>query len=232
MPYPKNDNKIMSWAEEDRPREKLIHNGARNLSLSELIAILLGSGSSTSNAVELARALLKDAQYNLNHLSRWTIKDFTRFKGIGTVKAIGLIAALELGRRRQSHHQENHRTIRSSQDVYEEIGHDLKDLSHEEFWILLLNRANKVIRRVRISQGGVAGTVVDAKIIFKKALELQATSMILVHNHPSGQNRPSDADRQITKKIIKAGSFLEIKVLDHVIISQHQFYSFADEGLM
>ncbi len=223
---------IKSWAEEDRPREKLLLRGKAILTDAELIAILIGSGSRNESAVGLAQRILQSVENNLNELGRRSLSDLMQFKGIGEAKAISITAGLELGRRRQLSDVKDRPQIRSSKDGYNVIAPILMDLQHEEFWILLLNRANRVMQKVQISTGGVAGTVVDAKIIFKKALEYSASSIILSHNHPSGNTQPSQADIDITRKLKMAGKTLDISVLDHLIITDRGYYSFADEGMM
>ncbi len=221
---------IKSWAEEDRPREKLLIRGKEHLSDAELIAILIGSGNKNESAVALAQKILNTVENNLNELGKATIKELMKFKGIGEAKAISIVAAMEIGRRRQRSQIKKKTQVKSSRDAYNVLVTLLVDLPHEEFWILLLNRSNRVIHKECISRGGVAGTVVDAKIIFNKALSYLASSIILCHNHPSGNLRPSQADIDITKKLKKAGEVLEINVLDHLIISEQGYYSFADDG--
>ncbi len=222
--------RILAWAEEDRPREKLVLKGIAALSDAELIAILLGSGTTNLSAVDLAKQIMQDNNNNLHSLARQSVKDLQKFKGIGEAKAITLVSALELGRRRKISEVEIKPVVKSSGDVYNYIQGDLADLPYEEFWILLLNRANRIEKKIRISTGGVSGTIADPKLIYKYALENLASSIILVHNHPSGNNKPSDADCNLTKKLCEAGRFLEIPVLDHVIICNQTWYSFADEG--
>jgi DNA repair protein RadC len=224
--------KILSWAEEDRPREKLLMKGKSALSDAELIGILIGSGTISMSAVDLAKVILNDVNNNLNDLAKLSVKDLQKFKGIGEAKAISIMSALELGRRRRESESPKKLKITSSKDVYDIMAPNLLDLSHEEFWVLLLNRANAVIKKVQISAGGVAGTVADPKIIFKTALENLSSSMILVHNHPSGNLSPSQADKEITKKMKEAGKLLEIPVLDHIIFADKNYYSFADEGIL
>ena len=223
---------IKSWAEEDRPREKLSQKGRRVLSDAELIAILIGSGNRTETAVELSKRILHSCQNDLNHLSKLSIQELSKFKGIGEAKAISIIAALELGRRRKESISEILHPINSSQGIYQAIASQFADLNHEEFWILLLNRANKIKSKHLISKGGQAGTVADPKIIFNTALENHAASIILAHNHPSGNLKPSQADIDLTRKLKSAGAFLDIPVLDHLIIADTGFFSFADEGLI
>jgi DNA repair protein RadC len=223
---------IKQWAEEDRPREKLLHQGRKQLSDAELLAIVLGSGSRAESAVLLAQRLLKAFAGDLNQLAKAEIKALCSFNGIGPAKAIGLAAALELGKRRQVLDLKQLPAITCSKDAYLAIAPNLADLPHEEFWILLLNRANRIVSRERISVGGVAGTVVDAKMVFQKALQQLASSIILAHNHPSGNLRPSQADLDLTKKLKSAGVVLDIQVLDHLIVTEKGFTSMADEGLM
>jgi DNA repair protein RadC len=222
--------KIKDWAVEDRPREKLLKKGLSSLSDAELIALLIGSGTRNESAVELAKKVLKNANNNLNELGKLEIKDLQQNKGIGEAKAITITAALELGRRRKIADIIDKQKISSSNDVFELFQPLLGDLPHEEFWILLLNRSNKIIDRFKISQGGVSGTVIDVRLILKAAIEKLASSIILCHNHPSGNKMPSDADDSITQKLIDGGKLLDIKVLDHIIIADTQFFSYADEG--
>lgn len=223
---------IKTWAVEDRPREKLTLKGVSSLSDAELIAILIGTGTASLSAVDVAKKVLASVDNDLNELSKLTINDLIKTKGIGEAKAITIISALELGRRRRVHTSNEKPKIASSQHVYDIIAGDLVDLPHEEFWVLMLNRANRVIRKVQISQGGVNGTVADPKIIFKAALESLASAIILAHNHPSGNLSPSQADIELTKKVKEAGKTLEITVLDHIIVAGQNYYSFADEGVM
>lgn len=220
---------IKSWAVEDRPREKMLIKGKESLSNAELLAILLGSGSRNESAVQLAQRLLGSAS-NLNDLSKKDIPYFMTFKGIGEAKAITISAALELGRRRQAESPEGRSKISTSNDAYQVIGPRLRDLSHEEFWILCLNRRNVVVSQEKISSGGVGATVVDPKLIFKHALTQLASQIILVHNHPSGGILPSEQDNLLTSKLVQAGKVLDIKVIDHLIIGDGQYYSYADEG--
>ena len=223
---------IRSWAEEDRPREKMLLQGRRALSDAELIAILIGSGSKQESAVELSRRILAESDHDLNRLALLSIKDLTsgRFKGIGEAKAICIIAALELGRRRKETISPERPQITSSKDVFQIMIPTYADLNHEEFWIVLLNTANRVIGKHKLSKGGRAGTVVDVKILFEEVLSYKATSVILTHNHPSGNLSPSDQDRVLTKRISEAGKLLDIKVLDHLIFSNTDYYSFSDSG--
>jgi DNA repair protein RadC len=222
---------ILSWAEEDRPREKLLLKGKAVLSDAELIAILIGSGTRELSAVDLSKLILQSVNNNLNELAKLSINDLMKFKGIGDAKAISIAAALELGRRRKESESLKKQKITSSADVYEAIRPYLMDLQHEQFWIILLNRANEVIRPQQISIGGVSGTVADPKIIFKAAIEHLASAIILVHNHPSGNLTPSQADKELTKKVKAGGQTLDIPVLDHLIFSNNGYFSFADEGI-
>ncbi|MBC7745072.1 MAG: DNA repair protein RadC [Flavobacterium sp.] len=230
-PYDHNIT-IKSWAEGDRPREKLSLQGRRALTDAELIAILIGSGSRNESAVELSKRILHNCQNDLNHLSRLSIQDLSQFKGIGEAKAISIIAALELGRRRKETLQQQYVLVHSSKDVYEAIRSQFADLNHEEFWILLLNRANRITSKHLVSKGGQAGTIADPKIIFYTALQNHAASVILSHNHPSGNLKPSQADIDLTKKLKSAGEMLDVPVLDHIIVTDNGFFSFTDEGLM
>jgi DNA repair protein RadC len=223
---------IKSWSPEDRPREKLILKGKAALSDAELVAILLGSGTSSLSAVDLAKKVLQTVENNLHDLARMTVKDLIKTKGVGQVKALTIVAALELGRRRKELEVNERPKITGSRDVYDVIKADLLDIPHEEFWILLLNRANRIIRKSQISQGGIAGTVADPKIIFKLALDELASGIILAHNHPSGNLTASQADLDLTKKLKEAGKLLDIQVLDHVIVAGQKYFSFADEGLI
>lgn len=226
-----NYRRILSWAEEDRPREKLLLKGKAALSDAELIAILMGSGTRELSAVDLAKQILHSVGNNLNELAKLSIKDLMKFKGVGDAKAISIAAALELGRRRKESEILKRPKITCSADAYEAIKPYLLDLLHEQFWVLLLNRANEVLKPVQISVGGVSGTVADPKLIFKAAIEELASSIILVHNHPSGNLTPSQADKDLTKKVKEAGRLLDIPVLDHLIFTDTSYFSFADEGL-
>ncbi len=222
---------IKDWAEEDRPREKLLLKGKQALSDAELMAILLGSGTVSVSAVELAKQILQMSSNNLNELAKCSVKDLQKFKGIGEAKAITIVSALELGRRRKESEPIKRDKISGSSDVYEIMKPHLLDLHHEEFWILLLNRANGVIKKEKISTGGVAGTVADPKIIFKRALEETASGIILVHNHPSGNLKPSQADIDLTKKLREGAKLLDMQVLDHLIFTDNGYYSFGDMGI-
>jgi DNA repair protein RadC len=223
---------IKSWAIEDRPREKLLLKGKATLSDAELIAILLGTGTASMSAVDVAKAILQAVNNDLNELARLTVKDLIKIKGIGEAKAITIVSALELGRRRKDSLTEERPKISSSTDIYDLLKSDLLDLPYEAFWVVLLNRANRVIKKQQISHGGVTGTVADPKIIFKLAVEELATGIILAHNHPSGNLTASQADIDLTKKLKASGKMLDIQVLDHVIFAGTQYLSFADEGLL
>ena len=227
-----NSRALTSWAVEERPREKVMANGIQFLSDSELLALLLGSGTRNTTAVELARQILKGVGNNLQELGRKGVGDLVRIKGVGPAKAITVLAAMELGRRRAGMQHIDQVPVKSSEIVYKLFHPLLGDLEHEEFWILMLNRANRVLGRYKVSLGGLSGTVIDTRIILNKALDNLASSIIVCHNHPSGNNQPSDADVKITGKLKKAAEMLEIKLLDHVIIADKSYFSFADEGLI
>lgn len=229
---PKIMKTIKSWAEEDRPREKMLSKGKESLSNGELVAILIGSGNSDESAVDLSRRILHDNRDNLIELSRLTISDLMKYKGIGEAKAVTIAAALELGRRRRFSEVLEKPIVKNSKIAFECFYPQLSDLNHEQFWIMLLNSANKVIKLEKIGVGGLAGTTADPKKIFKSALENNAISIMLCHNHPSGNVIPSNADKKITENIVKAGQFLEIKILDHIIVGNDNYFSFADEGLL
>ena len=224
--------KITDWAVEDRPREKLIRKGISTLSDAELLAILISSGTRKKSAVDLGRELLSSVSNNLNSLGKLSISDLLKFRGIGPARAVTISAALELGRRRNIAELPDAGQIKCSKDAADIFQPLLSDLHHEEFWILFLNRSNRVIDRMKLSQGGISGTVTDVRIIMKKAVELLASAIIVCHNHPSGNLNPSDADSKITGKIKEAGSIMDIQLLDHIIISGKDYYSFADNGLI
>lgn len=223
---------ILEWAEEDRPREKLLLKGRTHLTEAELIAILIGSGNRSLSAVALSKQILLHCQNDLHQLAKFSVKDLMQFNGIGEAKAIAIISALELGRRRNLSSNGQRKQIRASQDVYAFIKPKLLDQPVEQFWILCLNRNNKVINSRLISHGGVSGTVADPKVIFKMALEDLASGIILIHNHPSGNLKPSHADKKLTEKMLASGRLLEIPVLDHLIFTDEAYFSFADEGLI
>jgi DNA repair protein RadC len=223
---------IKEWAVEDRPREKLSKNGPRSMSDAELIAILIGSGNLEETAVELSRRILASTDNNLNELGRKSIEYLQTYKGIGEAKAITIVAALELGKRRKESDIKIKSKITGSKDVADYFQPLLGDLNHEEFWILFLDRGNKIMDSFRISEGGISGTVIDVRKILKAAIEKQSSSIILCHNHPSGTLQPSDADLKITRKITDAGKIMDIPVMDHIIIGNDKYYSFADEGML
>lgn len=231
MEYIKNLN-IKAWAEADRPREKLALKGKSTLSDAELVAILIGSGNKNETAVELSKKILASINNDLNQLGKLTIAYLIKFNGIGEAKAISIIAALELGRRRKTADVDKRPKVNSSKDAYNSISPLLSDLQHEEFWVIYLNRNNEILKQENISKGGVSGTIADSKIIFKSAIESLASAMILCHNHPSGNLKPSNADIQLTKKLQEAGIMLDIPVLDHLIIGEKDYFSFSDEHLM
>lgn len=221
---------IKNWKEDDRPREKLMAKGKDALSDAELIAILLGSGSRNESAVTLSKKILISVNNNLNALAKLSLEELVKFKGVGAAKAVSIITALELGRRRRIEEAIKDIKITSSKSVFNIMQPVIGDLQHEEFWILFLNNSNKVLSKVQMSKGGITGTLVDARLVFKKALEIGATAIILAHNHPSGALIPSSADKQLTKKIKIAGDSLDIKTLDHLIITDQDYYSFADNN--
>jgi DNA repair protein RadC len=223
---------IKEWAIDDRPREKMMNKGIGALSNAELIAILFGTGTRNESAVEIARKLLDSAENNLNKLATFTLKDLKLIKGIGEAKAISVLTALELGKRRKIEEVVERRKIQSSKDVYEIFGPLLGDLPFEEFWILLLNRSNCIIEKMKTSQGGISGTVTDVRIILKNALDKMASSIILCHNHPSGNLKPSEQDISITQRLKEAGKLIDINIPDHVIVASNGYFSFADEGII
>lgn len=223
---------IKQWAEDDRPREKLLFKGRIALSDTELISLLIATGSRNESAVDLAKKLMQQSGNSLNNLARMSLADLQKVKGIGQAKAIAIVAALELGRRRKTEEALDIRQFTNSRDCFDLFHPVLSDLLHEEFWVLLLNRNNRYILHRRVSEGGVSGTVVDAKIIFKLALEQLASTVILCHNHPSGNNVPSQADIKLTQQLKEAGKALDIVVADHLIIAGTAYFSFSDEGLM
>lgn len=226
-----NNFPITNWSEDDKPREKLMLKGKSALSDAELIAILIGSGNRNESAVDLSKRILGSVDNNLNALGKLSISQLMNFKGIGEAKAISIIAAMELGRRRRAEDAVELTKITSSKVVFEIMQPIIGELPHEEFWILYLNNSNKVISKSQLSKGGITGTLVDVRLVFKTALEMGATSLILCHNHPSGALTPSDADKQITRKLKLAGDSLEIKVLDHLIVTENHYFSFVDEGI-
>ncbi|MGB3592260.1 MAG: DNA repair protein RadC [Nonlabens sp.] len=223
---------IKSWSLDDRPREKLLARGSSALSDAELIAILIGSGTRKKSAVELSREILAAASNSLDILGRTTIKDLMNHNGVGEAKAVTIAASMELGKRRAMTMPLQLTKISCSEDAYRVLQPILGELPHEEFWVLMLNNSNKVIAKEQISKGGFTGTMVDSRIVFQKALLSGAVAIILAHNHPSGTLIPSNADKQLTHKLVKAAETLEIKILDHIIVTQHKHYSFADAGTL
>ena len=230
--FNKPSTSIKNWAADDRPREKLLGKGAASLSNSELIAILINNGSKDKTAVDLAKEVLKLGSDNLNELGKLTLKDFQLIKGIGAAKAITIAAALELGRRRQAAATLEKPVVKTTKDIAQYLKALLKDFSYEVFAVLFLNRANKINHFEIISRGGITGTVADPRVILKKALEEDATSLVLSHNHPSGSLKPSRADEELTQKIKEAAKYFDIKIIDHIIVSEEGYYSFADEGIL
>ena len=223
---------INHWAEEDRPREKMMHKGAEALSVAELLAILIGSGTTEDSAVSLMQKVLARCDNDLNTLGKWSLKNFTSFKGIGPAKGISIMAALELGKRRAMQEPMERPIIKESTDIYKIFHPLLCDSPQEEFWLLLLNQAAKVIEKVRISKGGIDQTTVDVRSIMREAIIFRATQIAVVHNHPSGNLKPSTEDANITNRIKKAGDLLNIRLIDHVIVTERGFYSFHDHGLL
>jgi len=223
---------IKNWSDDDKPREKLVQKGKSVLSDAELIAILIGSGSRNESAVELAKRILASVNNNLNELGRLSIKQLMQFKGIGEAKAVTIAAALEMGRRRRGEDALKITKISSSQDAFELLRPIIGELPHEEFWIAYLNNANKVLHTAQLSKGGLTGTLVDVRIVMKQALELGAVGLILAHNHPSGTLKPSSEDKKVTEKLKAAAKSLDIKVLDHLIVTQKDYFSFADNSIL
>lgn len=223
---------INQWAEEDRPREKMMMKGAESLSDAELLAILIGSGNTEESAVTLMQRVLAGCDNDLNRLGKWEVRDFSRFKGLGPAKSITIMAALELGKRRKFQERVDRKVIRSSIDIYELFHPLLCDLATEEFWVLLMNQAAKMIDKVRISRGGIDQTSADVRTILREALLQHATQIALIHNHPSGSPRPSKEDKCLTEFIKKAAQTMNIRLTDHVIITDGRYYSFNDEGLL
>jgi len=227
-----NNTTIKDWSVEDRPREKLLNSGVQSLSNAELIALLIGSGTRELNAVDLARSLLASVNNDLHELGKLSVDDLTGNRGIGKARAITLLAATELGSRRSNSYGTEKVLIRNSETAYNVLYPIIGELEHEEFWIIILNRAHRVIRTEKISQGGLTGTVIDTRMILKHALDKKATSLIISHNHPSGNKNPSEADINITRKIKEAAGIMDITVLDHIIVAGKSYFSFADEGIM
>jgi DNA repair protein RadC len=223
---------IKSWALDDRPREKLVAKGKSALSDAELIAVLIGSGNREESAVGLSKRILKSINGNINELAKLSVEKLTQFKGIGAAKALSIITALELGKRRQLEVALEKPKITSSKDVADAMQPIIGDLEHEEFWVLFLNNSNKVVAKSQICKGGLSATIVDIRLVFKRALELASVAIVVCHNHPSGKLQPSTADAQLTQKIKEAGVTLDIKLLDHLIITEKAYFSFADEGIL
>lgn len=223
---------INQWAEEDRPREKMMQKGAEALSDAELLAILIGSGNTEESAVALMQRVLAAADNDLNRLGKWEVHDFSRFKGFGPAKSITIMAALELGKRRKLQERSERAVVQSSKDIYEIFHPLLCDLAHEEFWVLLMNRAAKVIDKARISRGGIDQTTADVRSILREALLQRATQIALIHNHPSGNPRPSTDDQRLTQLVQKGAQTMNIGLTDHVIVTDDKYYSFNDEGLL
>lgn len=223
---------IKCWAEDDRPREKLMNKGRQSLSNAELLAILIGSGLRGQSAVDVAKILLNTVDNDLYKLSRLSVDDICKVRGLGPARAVTLIAALELGRRRKNHEAEEQPKITSSKAAYDTLSPVFMDLDHEQFWVMYLSNANRIIHQSCISIGGITGTVVDVRMVFSEALQKRATGIIVAHNHPSGQTKPSDNDRVITGKLVKAGKLLNINVFDHIIYTENGYFSFADEGML
>jgi len=223
---------IKEWALEDRPREKIMSKGIKSLSSAELLSVIIGSGTRTASAVELSKNILKSVNNNIDELAKLDLNHLQKIPGIGPARALTILAAFELSTRRNSHASLPGKKIKGSKDVFEIFHPLLKDLVFEEFWILLINRANLVLDKSKISQGGISGTVIDTRIILKKAVDRLSSSLILCHNHPSGNLKPSEADIRITEKIKKSGELMDINLLDHLIIADNSYFSFADEGLI
>lgn len=224
--------KIQDWAQEDRPREKLIQKGAGVLSEAELIGILLGSGTRNLSAVALAQSILQQHHNDLNELAKRSVKELQKFKGVGVAKAVTIVSAMELSRRRNNHHKLQKPKIEKARDIYELMKTELSDKLTEEFWIILLTRSNYFITKHLISAGGTAQLAVDPKVVFKTALDHHAASIILVHNHPSNNPKPSQLDIQLTERLLKGGKLLDIPILDHVIFAEDKYFSFADEHVV
>lgn len=223
---------IRQWAEDDRPREKLLLKGRSALSDAELLAILLGSGSSSETALDLSKRLLSTVGNNLARLGKLSPRQLMEFRGIGEAKAVTIVAALEIGQRRKAEVSPDSEKVTSSLSVFEIMRPIIGDLPHEEFWIIYLNNSNRIITKVQLSKGGITGTLVDVRLVFKNGVQCGATSIILCHNHPSGGLTASEADRQITRKLKAAGDHLDIRVIDHLIITEASYFSFSDEGLL
>lgn len=223
---------ITHWSEDDKPREKMMLKGKSALSDAELVAILIGSGSRNESAVALSKRILASVNNNLSSLGKQSLAQLMEFKGIGEAKAITIVAALELGRRRKEENPLELVKVTSSKVMYQEMYPIIGELAHEEFWVVYLNNANKIIFKAQLSKGGITGTIVDVRLVFKIALEQNAVAIVLAHNHPSGKLQASEADIQVTKRIKNAGLQLDISVLDHIIVTEHSYFSFADEGIL
>ena len=223
---------ITHWSEDDKPREKMMLKGKSALSDAELVAILIGSGSRSESAVALSQRILASVSNNLSSLGKQSLAQLMEFKGIGEAKAITIAAALELGRRRKEENPLELVKVTSSKVMYQEMYPIIGELAHEEFWVVYLNNSNKIIFKAQLSKGGITGTIVDVRLVFKIALEQNAVAIVLAHNHPSGKLQASEADIQVTKKIKNAGLQLDIPVLDHIILTEHGYFSFADEGIL
>jgi len=223
---------IKNWSEDDRPREKLLSKGRSALSDAELIAILIGSGNREESAVGLSKRILASVENNLSELGKASVKDLMKFKGIGEAKAISIAAALELGRRRSGSEALSRKRITSSTSIFELMQPIIGDLGHEEFWVIYLNNSNKVLDKLQLSKGGMTGTLVDTRLALKRALEVGATALALAHNHPSGTLKPSAADKQVTQKLVTAALSLDLRVIDHLIITEKGYFSFADQGIL
>lgn len=230
--YAEQHLSIKEWAEDDRPREKLMQKGRHTLSDAELMAILISSGNRYETAVDLCKRILSQNSYSLDELAKCTVTDLRKFRGVGEAKAIAIVAAMELGRRRASARKQDMITMDSSEDAYQFIAPTLTDLEHEEFWVLLVNRANKITKKCFISKGGMNSTVVDPKVVFKTALDHGSGGIILCHNHPSGTAKPSEMDLKLTKRLVEGSHILEISLLDHIIVGAKTYFSFADSGLL
>ncbi len=223
---------IKNWSEDDRPREKLVHKGESVLSDAELLAILIGSGNKNESAVELSKRIMSKVSNNLNALGKLSLQQLIEFKGIGEAKAVTIMAALELGRRRRIEDALVKQKVTNSNRVFELMQPIIGELTHEEFWIIYLDNANQILHKKQLSKGGITGTLVDIRLVLKKALELNSVALILCHNHPSGTLKPSEADKKLTYKLRKAAQSLDIKVIDHLIITEKAYFSFADENLL
>ncbi|HAS35359.1 MAG TPA: hypothetical protein DCS15_02645 [Flavobacteriales bacterium] len=228
----RQEESIKLWAEDDRPREKLILKGSSALSDAELLAILLGSGSRTESALTLSKRLLRKYKDDLNELAQAELEELKLFNGVGDAKAVSILSAMELSRRRMGQQRTKKSKLSSSRDAFEVFAPVLSDLPHEEFWVCYMNRANQILKLDQISKGGIHGTVADSRLIFGRALKLKACALILAHNHPSGNLKASEADLQLTRRIKQAGDLMEISLLDHLIIGDGDYFSFSDQGLI